>query len=178
MLVYQRVPTKTRWDMTRASCLQVSEMWLSSGSFIHLEFVEITQAPLLPLAYTFCYNTQLQDTVDNQSNPLKTAVGAKNKISSSQILQQKLHPSCHNHPPIGSLPFKTPPFSTSMIMGERGITLSRWWFQTFFIFTPIWGRFPFWLAYFSDGWFNHQPAIHPSRGPFFTLSDSHPSYGF
>ena len=26
-----------------------------------------------------------------------------------------------------------------------------WWFQIFFIFTPIWGRFPFWRAYFSDG---------------------------
>ena len=23
----------------------------------------------------------------------------------------------------------------------------RWWFQTFFIFTPIWGRFPFWLRF-------------------------------
>ena len=22
-------------------------------------------------------------------------------------------------------------------------SLSRWWFQIFFIFTPIWGRFPF-----------------------------------
>ena len=22
---------------------------------------------------------------------------------------------------------------------------SRWWFQMFFMFTPIWGRFPFWL---------------------------------
>ncbi len=26
--------------------------------------------------------------------------------------------------------------------------LTRWWFQTFFIFTPIWGRFPFWLIFF------------------------------
>ena len=26
--------------------------------------------------------------------------------------------------------------------------ISRWWFQTFFIFTPIWGRFPFWLIFF------------------------------
>ena len=26
-----------------------------------------------------------------------------------------------------------------------------WWFQIFFIFTPIWGRFPFWRAYFSAG---------------------------
>ncbi len=26
---------------------------------------------------------------------------------------------------------------------------SRWWFQIFFIFTPIWGRFPFWLICFK-----------------------------
>ena len=26
--------------------------------------------------------------------------------------------------------------------------LSSWWFQTFFMFTPIWGRFPFWLIVF------------------------------
>ena len=26
--------------------------------------------------------------------------------------------------------------------------LSRWWFQIFFIFTPTWGRFPFWLIFF------------------------------
>ena len=24
-------------------------------------------------------------------------------------------------------------------------TMTRWWFQVFFIFTPIWGRFPIWL---------------------------------
>ena len=28
-------------------------------------------------------------------------------------------------------------------------TSSRWWFQTFFIFTPIWGRFPIWLIFFK-----------------------------
>ena len=27
----------------------------------------------------------------------------------------------------------------------------RWWFQTFFICTPVWGRFPFWRSYFSNG---------------------------
>ena len=27
--------------------------------------------------------------------------------------------------------------------------MSRWWFQRFFIFTPIWGRFPFWLIFFK-----------------------------
>ena len=26
---------------------------------------------------------------------------------------------------------------------------SRWWFQIFFIFTPTWGRFPFWLIFFN-----------------------------
>ncbi len=25
--------------------------------------------------------------------------------------------------------------------------LTRWWFQRFFIFTPIWGRFQFWLNF-------------------------------
>ena len=29
-----------------------------------------------------------------------------------------------------------------------GIIYSRWWFQIFFIFTPTWGRFPFWLIFF------------------------------
>ena len=34
--------------------------------------------------------------------------------------------------------------------------ISRWWFQIFFIFTPTWGRFPFWLYnIFQMGW-NHQ----------------------
>ena len=27
--------------------------------------------------------------------------------------------------------------------------VTRWWFQTFFIFTSIWGRFPFWLIFFN-----------------------------
>ena len=26
--------------------------------------------------------------------------------------------------------------------------VTRWWFQTCFIFTPIWGRFPIWLIFF------------------------------
>ena len=29
--------------------------------------------------------------------------------------------------------------------------LPGWWFQRFFIFTAIWGRFPIWRACFSDG---------------------------
>jgi len=28
------------------------------------------------------------------------------------------------------------------------LILSRWWFQICSIFTPIWGRFPFWLIFF------------------------------
>ena len=30
-----------------------------------------------------------------------------------------------------------------------GLTMARWRFQIFFIFTPIWGRFPFWLIFFK-----------------------------
>ena len=36
---------------------------------------------------------------------------------------------------------------------------SGWWFQTFLIFTPLWGRFPIWLIFFQMGW-NHQPVLH------------------
>ena len=28
------------------------------------------------------------------------------------------------------------------------LKITRWWFQTFFIFIPTWGRFPFWLIFF------------------------------
>ena len=28
------------------------------------------------------------------------------------------------------------------------VSITRWWFQIFFMFTPIWGRFPFWLIFF------------------------------
>ena len=30
-------------------------------------------------------------------------------------------------------------------------TTTRWWFQIFFIFTPIWGNDPIWWPYFSNG---------------------------
>ena len=30
-------------------------------------------------------------------------------------------------------------------------TITSWWFQTFFIFTPIWGNDPIWRSYFSGG---------------------------
>ncbi len=46
-------------------------------------------------------------------------------------------------------------FRSHYVSGPLSIT--RWWFQTFFILTPSWGRFPFWLItnIFQRGW-NHQ----------------------
>ena len=32
---------------------------------------------------------------------------------------------------------------------SSSLPYSTWWFQIFFIFTPTWGRFPFWLIFFS-----------------------------
>ena len=34
---------------------------------------------------------------------------------------------------------------------EVSFNWSSWWFHIFLMFTPIWGRFPFWRAYFSKG---------------------------
>ena len=44
--------------------------------------------------------------------------------------------------------------------------LFGWWFHTFFMFIPIWGRFPFWLYnIFQMGW-NHQLVVHHCfKGP-------------
>ena len=40
-------------------------------------------------------------------------------------------------------------------------TITRWWFQRFFIFTPNWGNDPIWrLHIFQRGWFNHQLDKH------------------
>ena len=37
--------------------------------------------------------------------------------------------------------------------------MTRWWFQIFFIFTPIWGKIPDLTNTFQRGW-NHQPDDH------------------
>ena len=40
------------------------------------------------------------------------------------------------------------PLCTVRVCGKK----TRWWFPIFFfMFTPIWGRFPLWRAYFSSG---------------------------
>ena len=38
-------------------------------------------------------------------------------------------------------------FVSGFLGGFLGHVFCRWWFQTFFILTPIWGRFPFWLIF-------------------------------
>ncbi len=43
---------------------------------------------------------------------------------------------------------------------------SRWWFQIFFIFTPTWGRFQFWRAYFSNG------LVQPSTRSSWSISET------
>ena len=37
--------------------------------------------------------------------------------------------------------------------------LSRWWFQIFYIFIPIWGRFPFWQIFFKGVETSYVPAV-------------------
>ena len=50
-------------------------------------------------------------------------------------------------------------------------TVSRWWFQIFFIFTPTWGRFQFWLIFFewveTTNWvWMTDPTKHPTGRAF------------
>ena len=44
--------------------------------------------------------------------------------------------------------FWTCVFSPGKKIEVNQLLLSRWWFQIFFMFTPIWGRFPIWLIFF------------------------------
>ena len=39
----------------------------------------------------------------------------------------------------------------NLLSGRVFLKVTRWWFQIFFIFTPTWGRFPIWRAYFLKG---------------------------
>ena len=57
--------------------------------------------------------------------------------------------------------------------------ISRWWFQTFFIFTPIWGRFPFWLIFFKGVEATNQIYIRSfSSGSGNTSNIHQPTIGF
>ena len=40
---------------------------------------------------------------------------------------------------------------------------ARWWFQTYFVFTSIWGRFPFWLIFFRWVETTNQPGVAPPK---------------
>ena len=56
--------------------------------------------------------------------------------------------------------------STPLVDGLREI--SGWWFQIFFIFIPIWGRFPFWLIFFRGvGTTNQDLCWSQSNSEFF-----------
>ena len=46
------------------------------------------------------------------------------------------------------LVFQRPVEKTDRCPGIQRIK-TGWWFQIFFIFTPIWGRFPIWLIFFK-----------------------------
>ena len=57
-----------------------------------------------------------------------------------------LRPSSLKNGPLVVLLFRG--FCWGWNTGPSYIGITSWWFQTFFIFTPIWGRFPFWLIFF------------------------------
>ena len=52
-------------------------------------------------------------------------------------------------------PWLPPPRNKALLRNDKPPSpeksFTSWWFQRCFIFTPIWGRFPFWRAYFSEG---------------------------
>jgi len=59
--------------------------------------------------------------------------------------------------------------------GTRYHTYTRWWFQRFFIFTPIPGEMiQFDEHIFPRGWFNHHLVYSSHRTPMTSIFESHP----
>ena len=92
-------------------------------------------------------------------------------MEKSRVILGTFQRSCSAPPPtVGGddpiwLPFlgtNIPPHNTfwKWFNFSKGGRISRWWFQTFFIFTLTWGNDPIWRAYFSNGLVNnHQPDM-------------------
>ena len=60
-----------------------------------------------------------------------------------------------------------------ILYGELIGKYTRWWFHIFFTFTPTWGDYLIWRAYFQMGWFNHQLVYHVFYGNIWHIP-SHP----
>ena len=72
-----------------------------------------------------------------------------------------------------------PDSSSSAILDDsKSQTLqnTRWWFQIFFIFTPIWARFPFWLIFFKGVETTNQNKSSLGEVPFPYLFQKTPSF--
>ena len=68
----------------------------------------------------------------------------------------------------------TPAFLMGTSGGAISTTWSSWWFQIFFMFTPIW-RFPISQAYFSDGLVQPPTSdVQQKKYPTASLSSSQP----
>ena len=66
------------------------------------------------------------------------------KMFPKQMEKKFQHTTTHSSIPAGQCRFLD-------VANKLPSIQARWWFQICFIFTPIWGRFPFGRSYFSDG---------------------------
>ena len=61
-------------------------------------------------------------------------------------------------------------FSARRTPNIRYVHITSWWFQIFLIFTPNWGRFPFWLIFFKGVETTKQITPYSSKaGVFFRI---------
>ena len=84
---------------------------------------------------------------------------------------------------IGKFSYKRAVLWRCFFLGKCVIHNSKpfagWWFQRFWIFTPVWGRFPFWLIFFRwvettkqfvKAWKNSRPFAQWAKGQARTVS--------
>ena len=92
--------------------------------------------------------TQLTPTKTGMFWWLKTKNVFFGELLDTEIFDASI---CHNwiFNSISTVPSRA--LNCTMLVQIQRKALIYVFFQAFFIFTPIWGRFPFWQAYFSDG---------------------------
>ena len=95
----------------------------------------------------FCYRKHVQDTLYRfDSWSLNNVASIFRKWG---LIKGLLITKIHRKIPTRTNNKKSPKkWWRVIVFFRKSFNMTRWWFQTVFIFTPIWGRFPFWLIFF------------------------------
>ena len=122
-----------------------------SGWFMQLVFwvkaMILTGGSILPEDWSLCHLFHfVSGTKKHHFNPHGNGKGPYPRVTHMKLAGKSIKNPAWGKPPTHGLGRQL----RGCVMGlvTWWWSLSRWWFQIFFIFTPIWGRCPIWLIFF------------------------------